>query len=1176
MTVNVEEHLAAFHVGGWQKQHATIKILVLPVPLHGAIIAPILRVKAPEGGYARSRWYVEQPKPTLKQRLVANLCVTALYFIVAQLSLFFDIIPVHAVAIWPAAGIALVALLIYGAHLWPGVFIGALLINLSLWHANATASGWTQATGLAACLALGVTLQALVGARALHKTRVLQDGLLRLQDTVRFYVIAAPASCLISATWSTLVLRFTHLQTTEQALTHWLTWWVGDSIGMAIVAPIALVLLGQPRENWRQRKATVAFPLLIAVILATALFADTRDNERQRLTAEFENQARSLNNALEKKLLRHLEVLYSVHDFVKLDPALSATEFRRFTHEALLRNPGIHAISWNPALNGAQLADFEKEQRRLGRRDFSVTERDKDGTLIPSTRRDRHVVVKFIEPLEGNEQALGFDIYSNDSRRHALDLAEQTRQPAVTDPITLVQENGNQQGILLLIPVFQTQVRNAELLGHVVGVYRIGELVREALAFFQDPHVQARLTTLPGNNQAPVTLGTLQFQANTAEQRQAAPPVGTAPTSLAWQAPLVFGQRTWILEVEADAAYVEKRTSWITWASLIPGFLFSALLGMLLMVVTGYGILDNRHAKALSEEIRLRKSYEEKYRLAMEATRDGVWDWDLARDSMHYSPVWLHLTGCDDQTGTLQSWIERVHPENRGEFQQSLQQHLQGQAASWQMEHRLQRADGSWFWALGRGSVVSRDAEGRPLRMIGTLSDISEKKASEDLICQKANYDALTLLPNRNLFHEMLDKAIQQARRNHDTVWLLFLDLDGFKEVNDTYGHGEGDQLLICAADRIRSSLRQADTVARLGGDEFVIILNGSHDIRAVDKVAGNILDIISAPYRIQGNDTYVTTSIGIAHYPRDADNADDLLKFADQAMYAAKREGKNRHAYFTPVLQQESQLRMQIASDLRKGIAQGEFVLYYQPIVDLRSGHIGKAEALIRWFHPHKGEFSPGAFIPLAEQTGAICDLGDWIIDTALAQLKQWQISHDPHFQLSINMSPLQLKRRDNRHDQWIDGAAFTSLAPHSLVLEITEGLLLEEKSSVNERLLRFRDHGIQVAIDDFGTGYSSLAYLKNFDIDYLKIDQRFTQKLGEGTVDASICEAIVVMAHKLGIRVIAEGVETATQKDLLTAMGCDYAQGYFYAKPLSAEDFALAHLQQAAPAQSVPHRLS
>ena len=431
-------------------------------------------------------------------------------------------------------------------------------------------------------------------------------------------------------------------------------------------------------------------------------------------------------------------------------------------------------------------------------------------------------------------------------------------------------------------------------------------------------------------------------------------------------------------------------------------------------------------------------------------------------------------------------------------------------------------------------------------------------KVSQDLIWQQANFDSLTQLPNRQMFHDRLAQEIKQSDRAGLPMAILFLDLDHFKQVNDSFGHVMGDMLLIEASKRLSQCVRSADTVARLGGDEFTIILSALHDVSSIERVTQDILQKMAEPFKLNHEMAYISTSIGITLYPEDATDIETLLKNADQAMYAAKSLGRNCFHYFTSSMQEASDTKMHIANDLRVAVSENQFHLLYQPIIELSSGSIHKAEALIRWQHPQNGLVNPIQFITIAEDTGLIVPIGDWVFYEAVAQVAKWQQLIHPNFQISINSSPVQFKNEAN-FQTWIAYIQKHQLAEQSLVIEITEGILLEAKSTVKHQLSEFRKVGIKIAIDDFGTGYSSLAYLKKFDVDYVKIDRAFILNLKADTDEMVLCQAIIVMAQTLGLKVIAEGVETAEQEKLLIQAGCDYAQGYLYAKPLSSADFEL-----------------
>ena len=450
------------------------------------------------------------------------------------------------------------------------------------------------------------------------------------------------------------------------------------------------------------------------------------------------------------------------------------------------------------------------------------------------------------------------------------------------------------------------------------------------------------------------------------------------------------------------------------------------------------------------------------------------------------------------------------------------------------------------------------DESGRVIGVASLCEDVTEKKLSEELIWNQANYDALTGLANRKLLYDRLQQEMKIANRSNQSVALLFLDLDNFKDVNDTLGHQIGDILLKEAARRLTDNLREVDTVARLGGDEFMVILGGLKELSSVERVARGILEELSKPFQIMDETSYISTSIGITFYPQDAEDSDELLKNADQAMYAAKHAGRNCFRYFTASMQVQALARMEMVKDLRNALSNNEFYLQYQPIIALSSGDIYKAEALIRWRHPQRGNVSPDEFIGIAEETRMIIEIGDWVFRQAVQQSSRWRDQYNKDFQIAINTSPVQFLNDGLLVTEWCNYLDELNLSGSSVAVEITENSLMETVGNSTDNLLAFRDAGIQVSVDDFGTGYSSLSYLKKFDIDYLKIDRSFVQNLESDSDDLVLCEAIIVMAHRLGLEVVAEGIETGQQYELLRTAGCDYGQGYYFSRPVSAEDFS------------------
>lgn len=522
---------------------------------------------------------------------------------------------------------------------------------------------------------------------------------------------------------------------------------------------------------------------------------------------------------------------------------------------------------------------------------------------------------------------------------------------------------------------------------------------------------------------------------------------------------------------------------------------------------------------------------------------------------MTVNPAFTELTGYtpDEVIGKKPRILSSGHQD--GAFYQAMWASINTQGR-WQGEIRNRRKNGQIYieW-LTINTILNDDDSVH--RRVALFSDITQKRESEALIWKQANFDFLTGLPNRSMLLDRLQLGLKKAHRTGLPLAVMFLDLDRFKEVNDTLGHGMGDVLLKESSRRLTNCIRESDTLARWGGDEFIIILESVDGLGNIEQVAQKILHQLSQPFTLGTEEVYISVSIGITFCPNDAVDIDGLLKNADQAMYAAKHQGRNGYSYFTPSMQQAAQARMRLISDLHGALAGKQFQVYYQPIVELGTGIIDKAEALIRWHHPRQGLVSPAEFIPIAEETGLINGIGDWVFCEATRQVAIWQASLSPSFQISINKSPVQLQNENSDHAAWEAQLLSLGLPGKCVVIEITEGLLLDNDTATINKLLDLRNSGIEISLDDFGTGYSSLSYLQKFNINYLKIDQSFVHHLSSGSNNLVLCEAIIAMAHRLGIRVIAEGIETEEQRDLLTAAGCDYGQGFLFSKPVPAEVF-------------------
>ena len=555
-------------------------------------------------------------------------------------------------------------------------------------------------------------------------------------------------------------------------------------------------------------------------------------------------------------------------------------------------------------------------------------------------------------------------------------------------------------------------------------------------------------------------------------------------------------------------------------------------------------------------EAALRKS-EERYALAALGANDALWDWDVPADRFYVSDRWAEMIGFDpaDIGNKPSDWMTRVHPDDRRRLLLQISEHFKGATRHLEIEYRLQHRSGAFRWMLMRGVSVRNDA-GEVVRLAGSQSDITARKHAEDQLRHDALHDALTGLPNRALFMDRLGQALARMRgRKGSDFSVLFIDLDRFKVVNDSLGHMAGDELLVTTAHRLLRCVRPEDTVARLGGDEFTVLIEDVPDGAEAGRVAERIQKELSAPLTLSGQEVVSTPSIGIAHGKPDYTSAEEILRDADLAMYRAKSRGRAGHAEFDPAMHKSAVALLQLESELRRAVERRELAVRYQPVVSLKTGAIAGFEALVHWNHPLRGLLRPLEFVPLAEETGLVVQIGEWVLREACRQTREWQQRYPLALTVGVNLSARQFLNVDVV-DTVARALADSGLPPHNLRLELTESMLMDNAPKAAQVLAELRGLGVSLDLDDFGTGYSSLSYLHHFRLDTLKIDRSFVARGTEAGGNWEIVTAIVNLARGLRLTLIAEGVENDAQLEELRRLGCEYGQGYLFGKPLAAQE--------------------
>ena len=553
---------------------------------------------------------------------------------------------------------------------------------------------------------------------------------------------------------------------------------------------------------------------------------------------------------------------------------------------------------------------------------------------------------------------------------------------------------------------------------------------------------------------------------------------------------------------------------------------------------------------------------EGRYSLAMQASNDGLWDWDLKTNKILYSDRWKKMLGFNqDEIGdTPNEWLSRIHPEDNDRVRASIDAYMDGTTSNFEIEYRIRHFNDNYLWMMAKGLAI-RTSSGRATRFAGSQTDVSERKSNEEQMIYDALHDTLTSIPNRTLLLDRIRQSLVRRKRYPKTSFaIIFIDLDRFRLVNESLGHIHGDELLQLISARLTETIPISDTVARLGGDEFSILLQDIDSVRDVEVIAKDIQNSFSKPFFLEDREVFASASMGIAHSDNGYKTPEEILRDAELAMYRAKREGKSQSIVFQPQFRQSSLSPIDLDTDLRRALDRDEMELHYQPIISMRDRTISGFEALLRWSHRSRGVISPNEFIPLAEETGLIYDLGQWVLAKACEQIAMWNKSKkkEDQLEISINLSSRQFSD-PNLVEGIVENIEKSGFDAEFLKIEITESALMQNAQRSVSMLNQLKDLNIKVCVDDFGTGYSSLSYLHTFPIDTLKIDRSFVHDMSRNFRNMEIIRTIIMLAHNLKLDVIAEGVETGEQDAQLSALGCQFAQGFYFSRPINSSDAAL-----------------
>jgi diguanylate cyclase (GGDEF)-like protein len=1125
-----------------------------------------------------------------KQVLGLNLICAIGYFLSAFASTLLALPPTGASPIWPSAGIALAALILFDKKILPGLFLGALFAQTFCFFDNSSSGGLINSFFIGGLISIGSCLQALLGAWLIKRYVEEHDLLCKDSQIIRFLLLGGPVACLVAASIGTATLSYTYALSWSDGVSNWLTWWLGDTIGVLIVTPLLLIFFAKPRELWQSRKDYVAYPLLMFLILVVLIFYYTKEQEQQRLRSVFEQQTSLLESSFSHELNGHIAVNEELQSFFDNSQVVTQEEFLQISKTILKRHKSIQMLTWIPKVDGQQRTRFEQGRDKP----LLIHELNKRGEMVKAGQRTHYFPLTYIEPLSGNELFLGFDIATNKVAITALQKSQNTAQTTITSQLEFIPNSKNASGVLVSSPIYaknatlkhQKDKENA-LQGFIASVLQLDSEVLEAKTAILE--LQLLVNIVEGE-----TVLYSDFPVNPTHQ--------LIDLGLKKESVIKVADKIWQITYFPSKEFVNKHQSWERWWLLCGCLLFATLTSMGLLMLAGRTLRTEELVKlrtdALSKEVSKREEHSRIFHaLAISKPLNEVLalitkiiETDnpqiccsillLNPDSQYLQHVVKgQLPDLYTKTVDEINIVEMSEAEATANFLNQPVDISANLHPYWQKILTLaQQANLYPGWSvpiLGSNQQIlgvfiiyhpkAVEINKTILERIEEYAHLAslavEKHQAEDKIRRLAFYDTLTQLPNRRLLNDRLTQELASIERHPGYGALMFLDLDHFKTLNDSLGHHIGDELLIQVAARLRQCVRDEDTVARLGGDEFVVLQTATLNNSLQDAsnhaltIAKRIQSALYIPYSLQGYEHYVTSSIGITLFGKDNKNIEALFKQADTAMYAAKAKGRNAFSFYNAQMQNHADKRLELERELIIALNSQQFKLYYHPQYNAQ-GKIVSAEALLRWFHPERGLIATADFISACEESGLILAVGEWALKAACQQILAW-----PTLQcVAVNIGPRQFQH-PGFVQQITEILAESHLPPHLLMLEITEKAIIKDQNTSIEKLTALQNLGVKVTIDDFGVGYSSVGQLKDLPINQIKIDRKFIQNLNANNNSEStvIVKIMIMIAKQLGLQIAAEGVETAEQLAFLQTMECNIYQGHYFNKPLAVDEFAL-----------------
>jgi len=1058
----------------------------------------------------------------LKNAVQYNLAVCLIYIITGYIGLMIAVPPGYATAIWPPYGIALGFVLVWGLKTIPGVFIGSFILNIYITFINVTNALNQLAIVAGLIVGVGTVLQVILGWWLVKFFIQLKNPLQLPKDILIFALLTGPVSCVVAATIGNIGLYFIAILPSQNLLTSWVTWWVGDSISALIFTPVFLIVFAQPAKLWRSRITPILIPLCIVFITIVFAYFFYRQSEIKRVQSEFMETTKYKLHQLTDKLNLTTEMGRELAFFLALKPSITNADFQYLGGNLLQRNSIIQSVQWVPKVTNRN--DFNKIHQ------IKITDKS-TGQYYPEKNKSEYYPVLFSLSKSEDTLPIGYDLLSNPNLSKIIKQRIQDKSPFFSMVLT-------KKGEITKVFIASAIYMKGELAGLLVLQINLLDLFKDTF----DNFVNYSNLTIQQESNHSTPNAVYKIYENTEYLNTNR----LIHISLSHS----FLGELWNIQAISSLYFINYEYSWQLWLSLTTTLLFCVLMNIILFILYGQRYLIESLANARSLQLQTEKA---KTKLLLNATGEGILWIDANYNISFINTVAENLLGYSNDELKEEPIYKILFEKALNEISPPLESLSVYKAISEKMviktnESVFWRKDHSYFWVEYTciPIIIKKTVKGAAI----IFSDISERLENGIKLAKMAHTDPLTKLPNRLSFFDFLEHAIARAQRNKKQFAICFIDVDNFKFINDTFGHVSGDKFLSILSGLIRAQLRDTDYFARIGGDEFGLIFEEAYQTHDLIKILKRILMTFDKPILIDNQYMKASLSIGISIYPKNGKDPETLFKNADIAMYQAKELGKSTFSFYSEYANERALKYNQIELALLQAIREKRYHVFYQPMVHTVSRKIVGVEALLRWEDEMLKSLPLVESLLIAEDRGIIYELGQLILQLSFNEYQEIS-KNRPNLHLAINISIKQL-----------ESTSFTTLVkdllnqyqinPKKIYFEIKEAYFIKDPDKIISNMMVISNFGIRFVLDNFGTGYSSVHLLKKLPLSFLKIDRTFISELEKKTDDATIALTTIQLSHGLGMKSIAEGVENVEQLELLKKWGCAIAQGYYFAQPM------------------------